>query len=228
MVKATNSSRADFNSIRALYPSRDVVVTPGFLRLEQSLQAGAINSIQFSVLDNQSSNGVAQNSTEVRLRLPDSFHITKIFFGIFKAGASVTATQAEIAQAIIRTYPNPLVFTGAGEAAALQNFYNGSYGIKVNQTTYIDRDELRKFYRVGTSQQGVGPAVIIQRDEFDAPDFGFYELTPTIRLSGADSNFITCTFPQSISMIGTLSQNFAVCFCRGFYVQNGAQFNPAR
>lgn len=222
-IKATNNMRADANYFINLYGGNPkAVVTQGYLRLEASIQGGALNAINFNVLANQG----ATNVTEKRLLIPDAFHITKMFLGIFKAGTTTTASQSDIAKSIVRTFPNPTVFAAAGEADNLMNFYNGKYSIKVNQTTYIDNDEIRRFYRVGQSQQGQGPAVVMPRDEFSAPDFGFYDTLPTIRLSGSDNNQIFCTLPDSISMAGTASTNYAVCILRGFYVQNGAKFNP--
>ncbi len=222
MVKSTNARRALYNDLANKGEYAGKIITPGYLRFEQSLQGGATTGFQFNVLENQGSTNV----TERRLKLPDAFVIEKMTMAIFKAGASTTATQAEIAVSNLSTFPNPQVFTGANEATNLMNYYNGYVSIRVNETVYIDSMDIMRFYRVATSQQNVGAATgvtPVQRDEWNAPDYSFYELTPTITLDGGLSNIIQVNLPASISMIGTSSQNFAVCICRGFLIQNGSQ-----
>lgn len=219
-IRPEDASRADANYFIDLYKdSPDVIVTAGYLRFEQSLQ-NTLTGVQFNILENQGT----VNVTEKRLSLPDAFHITKIFIGIMKAGTTTAATQAQIAAATVRTFPNITIFSNATENAALESLYNGNYTIKVGTTTFVDRDSMRKFRRAGTSQQGQGPAQTILMDEFNAPDFGFYSMTPTVRLSGADTNVISVNLPISANTAGTSSQNFIVCEVRGFYVQNGAKF----
>lgn len=218
-VRATNASRALYNETITKFKGK--IVTPGYLRLESSIQVAALNQITFPVLQNQP----PVNQTENRLKLPDAFVIEKIFFGLIKAGAAVAATQAEIAQAKIRANNNALIFVGAAEAANLQAFYNGYISIRVDTTVYIDSMDVMRFYRVSTSQKGVGPAVIITDDEWNAPDFAMYELIPSITIEGSANNVITVSLPASLNLSGTASQNFAVCVCRGFLVQNGAKYN---
>ena len=216
-VRATNSRRALYNDLKGQDKYAGKIVTPGYLRLEQSVQS-TLTNVQFNVLENQGS----QNVTERRLKLPDAFVVEKITIAIMKAGATTTATQAEIATSHLHTFPNPLVFTGAGEAANLMNIYNGYLSVRVNETVYIDSMDVTRFYRVSTSQQGAGPATVIPRSEWNAPDYSFYELTPTITLDGGASNYLNLYFPSSINMSGTNSQNFVVFFARGFLIQNGS------
>lgn len=216
-VRATNSRRALYNDLKSQEKYAGKIVTPGYLRLEQSVQ-NTLTNIQFNVLENQGT----QNVTERRLKLPDAFVIEKLSICLMKAGATTSATQSEIAVSQLHTFPNPTVFSAANEAANMMNIYNGYLSVRVNETVYIDSMDVNRFYRVSTSQQGAGPAVAIPRDEWNAPDYSFYELTPTITLDGGASNYINLYFPSSINMGGTSSQNFVVCIARGFLIQNGS------
>lgn len=216
-VRATNSRRALYNDLKDQAKYADKIVTPGYLRLEQSVQ-NTLTNVQFNVLENQGT----QNVTERRLKLPDAFVVEKMTICIMKAGATTTASQEEIAVSQLHTFPNPTVFSAANEAANLMNLYNGYMSVRVNETVYIDSMDIMRFYRVSTSQQGAGPAVAIPRSEWNAPDYSFYEFTPTITLDGGASNYINLYFPSSINMSGTTSQNFVVCIARGFLIQNGS------
>lgn len=198
-----------------------VITTQSYLRLEKSIQ-GTVNSINFDVLANQGSAG----ATERRLQLTDTFTITALAVMIYKAGTSTTATSAQRAAARLRTWPNPLIFTGASEADALETLYNGYLGVKVNSTVYVESLDLRSFYRVHTSQQLAGPVTTIPADEWPQINNGFKKIVPTITLNGAAKNDISLTLPLATNLGGTASENFVVCYLRGFLNQNAAVLNP--
>lgn len=217
------------NSVKGAYSQGDVynkikrpdtITTQGYLRLEKSLQ-GTFNTIQFDVLTNQGTIGV----TEQRLGLTDTFTITSLAVFLYKAGASTAATAAEKAAAKLRSWNNPLVFTGVGEAANLQAIYNGYLSIKVNSTVFVQSLDMMNFYRVGQAQQGVGPAVITQADEWSDIQNGFKHIVPTITLNGAAKNDIIINLPTSTTTSGTTSENVAVLYARGFLSQNASKLN---
>lgn len=210
--------------IKNSYPGENVVHTQSYLRLEAALSTQT--NINFSVLQNQ---GVA-NVTERRLAITDVFTITGISVMIFKAGAATTATQAEISQSILRTFPNPQVFTGSGEALALMALYNSFLSIKIDQRVFLASMDLYRFYRAGTSQQAVGSTAAnnlpVQRDEWTETNYPFAKVAPTISISGAGNNEISIQLPTSTNLSGTSSQNFAVCYLRGILSQNASKLNP--
>lgn len=222
-INASNTERAIYNKIAAQakrkYPNAKPMKS--YLRLEKSLQ-GTFTSISFDVLTNQGT----PNVTERRLQITDRFVITHMALLLVKAGTTTAATDAEKAGAKLRANNNALVFTTAGEAAALQAIYNGFTEIKVDQTVYAPYIDNQLFYRVETSQKGVGPAVIITDDEWNDVNYGFAEIVPTITLSGASNNQITVNLPTSVTTSGTASQNFLVCYMRGLLVPNTSKLNP--
>ncbi len=221
-VAAKNNHRAVFNAMKQKYPS--AIITDSYLRMEASIQ-GTFNQIQFSVLQNQP----PINNTERRLAITDRFCVTQMGLFLMKAGTSTTATQAQIAGAGLRTWPNPQVFTGAAEAVALQNIYNGFMQVKIDSTTYFDSLDLMRFYRVPVSQQGVayiaaGPALNqIQRDGWDILNYGYCPIDPTFEMSGRGKNDLSLQLPVSVDLSGTSTQNFAVLITRGFLMQNAAK-----
>jgi len=216
-ITPTDRSRANFNAIKK---RKGVVTTQSYLRLEQTL--GTQGQVNFDVLLNQG----AANANEKRLAITDAFTITSLAIAIYKipSGGNISSAQLD-------TYPNPLTYVGAGEAAALQAIYNGFLTVRVNSTIYIDSLDAYRFYRVGVAQAGVLSAVgsAYNASSYERGDYPFYALTPGIRLSGATKNDISLTLPQSVAMGGTAgSTNRIVCYFRGFLEQNGAQFQAAR
>jgi hypothetical protein len=217
-IQATDRSRAIFNSLRK---RKGVVTTQSYLRLEQTL--GTSGNINFQVLIND---GQA-NFNERRLAITDAFTVTSLAVMIYKQ-----ASGGNISAGVLDTNPNPLVYTGAGEAAALQALYNGYLSVRVNSVVYIDSLDVYRFYRVGTAQKAVQTTVtpsVYTASAYERGDYPFYSLTPGIRLSGATKNELSLTLPESVAMAGTGGTvNRVVCYLRGFLEQNGAQFQPAR
>lgn len=216
-ITATDRTRAIYNSLKK---RPGVVTTQSYLRLEQVL--GTNGTINFQVLLNDGS----ANANERRLNISDAFTVTALSVLIYKI-----TTGAAISRATLDTFPNPLTYSGAGEAAALQAIYNGYLTVRVNSTVYIDSLDCYRFYRAGTAQRGVEttttPSTYVA-SEYATGDYPFYSLTPGIRLSGATKNDLTLTLPESVNMAGTGSTNRVVLYLRGFLEQNGATFTPRK
>lgn len=217
-IQATDRARATLN---ALKQRKGVVITQSYLRLEQTL--GTQGSVTFNVLVNQG----AQNANEKRLNITDAFSITSLAMLIYKV-----PNGSAISSGVLDTFPNPLTYSAAGEADALQALYNGYATVRVNSTIFIDSLDLYRFYRAGVAQRGLdvsagaNPAYVAS--SWERGDYPFYQLTPGIRLSGATKNELTITLPESVNMAGTLSTNRVVLYLRGFLEQNGAQFQAAK
>lgn len=227
-MKATNRQRAIYNDLRdRVYRGQnDVIITDSYLRFETVL--GTSTSLSFNTLVNQG----AQTVTEHRLNMPDRFCVTDMGFFIRKVAAA-TPTDAQIASAQLDTFPNPLTYTGAGEAAALNALYNSYVTVRIDSVVYYDSLDLLRFYRVPTSQQNVSYVVAspagnsIQADGWDTMNYGFAPIDPTFSLDGKAKNDISVTLPTSIAMAGTSSVNYAVLIVRGFLLQN-ASGRPVR
>lgn len=217
-IQATDRSRAIFNSLKK---RQGVVTTQSYLRLEQVL--GSQSSINFPVLVNDG----AANKNEKRLAITDAFTITSLAVAIYKQAAG-----GNISAGVLDTFPNPLTYTGAGEAAALQAIYNGYLSMRINSVVFIDSLDVYRFYRAGTAQRGVEttttPSTYVA-SEYNRGDYPFYSLTPGIRLSGATKNELSLTLPEPAAMAGGGGTvNYCVLYLRGFLEQNGAQFQPAK
>ena len=201
----------------------DALPTQGFLRLETSLQSTSA-SFTFNVLQNVGT----PNDTEVRLKQTDMFTITHVGLYLMKAGSSTTATQAQIAQAVLYSNPNPLVFTGLGEAAALNAVtVNGKLQFTVDRKQIIPAWDNLRHYRVATSQKGVGSSAVsnqpIQLDGWETNNYGMAPFDPQLTISGAGQNEITLNLPNSTNCGGTSSQNFAVLILRGILWQGASK-----
>lgn len=220
--KAFNRAQAVQQEKAALYAQAGVITTPGYLRLEVSL-TGTTNLVAFQVRDAQ---GGTQHVTERRLKVSDSFTVMAGAFYIGKAAATASVvSNAQYGAMSLHTFPNPLVFTGAASAANLQSLYNGYLSVRVDSTVFIDSMPMLNFYRVATSQQGVGPAVIIQRDEWPLSMYGQRDWTPTIELNGLANTEININLPTSVDLASgapTTYENNAVLYLTGFLNQGGA------
>ena len=206
--------------INSLKKKKGVIATQSYLRLEQPL--GTTGSIAFQVLQSQ------QNTTvnEKRLALPDSFLITSLAIMTYKISAG-----SNVSTGVLNTFPNPFVYTTAGEAAALQALYNGYLSVRVNSVVYIDSLDTYRFYRAGVAQKGLdvstGTNPEYQASEWNKGDYPFYGLTPGVMLSGATKNELNLVLPESSAMGAKAGDvNYVVLYLRGVLLQNAATFNP--
>lgn len=210
-----------------LYARSGVLTTPGYLRLEISL-TGQTNSVNFQVRDAQ---GGAQHPTERRLKIADTFTVMAAGFYIGKAAVTSPATVPTAIQyqiMTLHTFANPQVFTGGSAAANLQALYNGFLTVRVDQTVFIDSFPMLSFYRVATSQQGVGSSatnnIPVQADEWPLQMFGRSEWTPSIELNGQSNTEIAINLGAAVNLAagaGTYETN-AVLILTGFLNQGAA------
>lgn len=225
-----NENRALIDRVKPVlaskgYSTEGAVATQGYLALLSSIQ-GTVNSVSFTVPANQGTT----RSIENRLQITDMFTISHWSLYLLKAGATTAATDAELSVARPRTWPNPLVFTGASEAANLEAVYNGSLRVSVDREIVVDSYDTRRFYRAGVAQELVQQTVtasvgVWQRDEWQGPNYGFAALDPEVTINGVGDTQITLTLPTSINLAGTSSQNFVYLVLRGIRWQNVSKLN---
>jgi hypothetical protein len=223
--KAFNRAQAVQQEKAALYAQAGVITTPGYLRLEVSL-TGTTNLVAFQVRDAQ---GGTQHVTERRLKVSDSFTIMAGAFYIGKAAATASVvSNAQYGAMTLHTFPNPQVFTGGTAAANLQTLYNGYLSVRVDSTVFIDSMPMLNFYRVATSQQGVGSSatnnIPIQADEWPLSMYGNRDWTPTIELNGLANTEININLPTSVNLAAGANtyETNAVLYLTGFLNQGGA------
>lgn len=223
-ITATNANRALYNALIEQKNqgkfAKDAIITMSYLRFETVLTSS--QNVIFNVLSNQG-NGV-QRSTEKRLNTPDAFIVSDFGFMIKKVTATTTDAQAKLF-----SYPEPSVFTGT-EAKNLENLWNGYLTVKIDQTTWIDSLDMKRFYNVGQAQQGLAvsanaTANLYQNSEWSHSSWGFDGLEPAIRFDGASNNDVTINLPESLNMAGAANEsNIAVLMVRGYLIQRGSKF----
>lgn len=224
-AKAFSRKQAIFNEKANQYANSGIITTPGYLRLESLAPTTAVSQFSFNTLD---TSGV-KTSTERRLKLADTFTITDLSFYLGNGACTANApTAAEYASQRLYTFPNSAHAATSGINAAvatlLEAVYNGFLTVRVDTTTFIDSLPMRQFYRVGTSQQGVGPTTVINRDEFPLSMYGKTELLPTIELNGQSNIEITITLPNATICSASTTAFFVnmVVIAQGFLNQGAA------
>jgi len=190
------------------------------LRMDALL--GQSSEYNFSVLapDNNIQAQVTPN--ENRLNKADSFVATHHAIMIWKVAATVP-TQAQFASTILRTFPNPLVFTAGGQALALESLYvNGFIQLLVDDNKYQNQYSLQRFRRVPQSQEGVGSTAVsnaaVQRDQYDLESTPYVQLMRPIIFNGSSKIDLSVNLNTSINMAGTSSQNYISILYRGYLV----------
>lgn len=204
-AKAFSRKQAVFNEKAALYASQGIITTPGYLRLEAlAPYATATSQIRFSTLDTSGT----QTSTERRLKLNDTFTITDISFYLGAGSNTVNGapSAAEYSLQTLNTFANPNVPSFVANAASLEALYNGFISLRVDTTTFLDSIPMKQFYRVATSQQGVGSAtaaIATQANEWPLSMYGRTDLLPTIELNGQSNIEWNITLPSATNLSPT-------------------------
>jgi len=202
-AKAFSRKQAVFNEKAQQYAGQGVITTPGYLRLETLLQAGAtatsLSTIAFNTLD---TSGVKQ-PTERRLKLSDTFTVTGISFYLGGGAGTIGApTATEQASELLHTFPNQQVTAIGANATILEALYNGFLSLRVDTTTFLDSLPMRAFYRVGDSQQGTLIATggtATNKSGWYSSMYGRNELLPTIELNGQANIEWSITLPTTVA-----------------------------
>lgn len=220
MPSAKTFSRSQ--SLLGLISSLGYRGTIGSLRLKATLGNSA--SYIFQTVANVGT----QKADEIRVQPNDAFIPLKVAMYIQKVAS--TDTDSDNMIGIDRTYPNPLIFTGANEAANLEGLYHGKLIFNVNSVNLIETMDTLQFRRVDTAQQlvqqgsGAGAAGVYQRDGWNGGDYGFVPLTADLAFNGQDKGTVQLNLNNiAINAAGTASVNYAVLQFRGISLLNGAQ-----
>jgi hypothetical protein len=187
--------------------------------------ATATSSIAFNTLDTSGT----KTCTERRLKLNDTFTITDISFYLGAGNSGLlgaTPTPAEYSVQSLNTFPNPNVPAFAANYDELEALYNGFLSLRIDTTTFLDSIPMKQFYRVATSQFGVGSAtaaIAVQANEWPLSMYGRTELLPTIELNGQSNIEWSITLPNATNLSPT-SGKFTnmVLILQGFLNQGAA------
>ena len=169
------------------------VGTQSFLRLEQALSASK-TGYTFYMKENE---GGTQFNTEIRLPLTDVF----LSYGLqVFIGCPTSTTDAAFK---LLTYPNAVVMSTSGAAAAAEVIYNGSMQLTIDNVQYMPQWPLSKHRWVGTSQQRAQAtdSPLIPQDEFYGTTSGLAPVDPIISFSGSQKINLLVNLPQSIATL---------------------------
>jgi len=189
------------------------------LRMESAV-LGTQGQIPFAL--NADDQSLPEQITEQRLNKVDSFVATRVSVQI----ANFTGNRSSMR---LRTYPNQRIFTGAGEAAALQAIYNAKLDIMVNSNLYFPNLRTEQFLLVPQFQELLANVTALpagytaggwDKDPYNGDDDAFKELIPSVAFSGGNKNTININLAQSVNMTAAGGSNIAVLQFRGFIIQN--------
>lgn len=191
---------------------------------------------QFDVLETQTS---TLQGNEIRLNLNDEFIITTM--GVYLE-ASVTTTDGSTTTTGGKTLFTYVPLENKAELISLNDVYNGSLQIAVNNIVYLDKYDTKKSEcRPRTQYGNHSSATTILQAQQASSEFSknaMFPVEPLLTLSGAKKNTITLSLPNAVT-----SQTFnlttdtggvvkytidRICLVmRGLNAQNGATFQGA-
>jgi hypothetical protein len=191
-----------------------VKLTQSTLRLENYLVVGT-NKYQFGVLTSDlSANNLPPTNTEVRLRQQDSFITSNIAFRLAEPTSAIDATYVD------HSYPSPLTFATAGEAAALGVLYKGQLKITVNGEVIMPTLHMGRFRFVPVTQAVAAAANQngIAQDAIDESSDGVMIMEPNLVLIGSKGNIVETFYPAGVTVIGAFTR--MLFEFRGLLAQN--------
>lgn len=208
---------AVFRTIQAKAPNS--IIQPGaFLRSEVLLQSG-----QSRYAFNLGKNVGNPRATERRLDQNDAFIATHIALMLLAENPATPGVG------VLQTFPNPVAFVAEANnvnPAHLENIYNGSLSIKVDDKVYSDGLLLAPCRVVNTTQQRAGATAdganaYSEKKGWD----GFIELSPTITFDGSRKNEVYLDIPvwngQQAQYVTAATRIYAVLIQYG-YLATGA------
>jgi hypothetical protein len=191
----------------------DVYLTPSTLRLELQLLTTKAQYIFGVTTVNNGPAGTLFN-TEVRLNQQDSFITSEIQLALGEPSSTTDATWPD------HFYPSPAVFSGAGEAAALEVVYKSQLKITVNNKVVMPTLHTGRFRNVPFAQQVAAAANQngIARDQADHSVDGMMVEVPSVVLIGSSNNLVEIDFPNAPAAVGANTR--LVLMFHGLLAQN--------
>ncbi len=178
---------------------------------------------------NQNAGGVLVG--ENRLLQPDGFIPTMSGMYLMKvAGGATAPTEAAMATGQLHTFPNITVFTAA-EGANMEALYRSLWQLNINNVDVLKNQDCGQYRRVGYAQQGLAASAvatvgIVQRSEWNGPNYGMYAFENDMAFSGLKNQQLTINLPAAIDLTDPAgpetTTNFVVFKFRGVFLYNGA------
>lgn len=196
----------------------DFIISPHMLKVENVI-TGSLRQYKFDLFQNKQ----ADRASELKLNRNDGFFITHMGLGVYNA------TAGSEGQAAIYTWPNDQVFSAAGEAAALEQFYRGA----ITLTT----SPVERFQDYATENLKYNPGYTEDTTNFYAAigqgfwgptpeQRGLHPLEPMVILDGyMDNSYRLDLGPGDPAAAATpaAGENVVLLMLYGYKVINGAQ-----
>lgn len=227
LVVAPDRDRAIYTGLRKKAP--DNIITPSFIRLEQTLSSGQ-GQYNFQIGKNVGN----PSATEVRLDLNDAFVATRLGIYLFNDDPDLPGKAA------LQTYPSPVEFpaeTNNVNPAHLEALYNGFLRVKVADVVYAETMATRKFRVVRTQQAA---AAVAAGENSGAPVYpaapqkineafgydGLMDLTPQFIFQGQAKNELTLYVPtnstQQVQYKTATTRIKVAWYMEGFLITQGS------
>lgn len=189
------------------------ILSQSFLRFEV-VAATSKTNYQFGVLVNDAPQGNQPRANETRLNLQDAFYVGSV--GIYTAlASSATATDYTY-----DTYPNRFKYTTVGAAQALNNYYQGTLSLTVNNRVITPSWSVMRHLVVPQTQQNAALASGVNLDQFDGAEYAQYACEPNWVLIGSKNNQLQIQLPGAIGTLQAGSTTILAIELRGVLAQN--------
>ena len=134
------------------YGLQDVNLSMSKLRYDNIFPASVINSFDWSPNQNENLANATTSPVNRLLNNGDVFFMYRM--GLFVQKLTTITGTVYYGKSQLRTYPNPLFFTGANESTSLYELYNGVWSLKINVKEVIPGASMEKFLGIDMAQQG--------------------------------------------------------------------------
>jgi len=205
------------NALRAMQTAgidpRTAILSQSFLKLEVVAATGKTN-YQFGVLVNDNIGGQPSRATETRLNLQDAFYVGTVQIYTSLADSATATDYAPI------TWNNQFNFTTSGAALALNNFYNGSYSLTVNNRVITPNLPMVRHKYVPILQQNAAAASGVNTDAFDGMEATALACEPNWVLIGSKGNQLVLNLPAAIGTLQASATTVISCVMSGILAQN--------
>ncbi len=194
----------------------DARLTPSYIRAEVVAQTNT-SQYQIQTLVNQNNNANTIFSTERRLALQDWFVVSQI--GVFIAcPSSATDTTFKLL-----TYPDPVVMSTSGAAAANYVLYNGYLALTIDNKKVMPEWQLDNHLYIPPTQAAANAdyatSGITLVGERNGSTDGYYPCEPNLVFNGAATLDFTLNLPAAISTLQSANQRIVVIL-KGHKAQN--------
>lgn len=208
------------NIVAARQWANSLKLSQNEIRTEVQLTTTA-QTFAFGVTVQQASQGATGLfNTEQRLNMQDSLCVSE--YGIFvRKPASATSTIDPLF-----TYGDPVTFSTANVATALNTFYDhGQFKITVNNDVVMPARGLYNHKYIPQTQNGVGitAQTIFPLGQIRGAEDGFVTCEPNVVLIGSKNYVPQIVLPVSLAAVETFQR--AVLIFRGILAQNSTVIN---